>query len=398
MLSLASFYEAIIANVPIGILAYTPGGLIEAANGRAHEQFGYQPGELVGQSVQQLLPSLGGPAHLAAPAAPQQALARRKAGTLFSIDLVATTLFMDNEQRTVVYLQNTLAGPGQVPETPLPTAPFAQAERVPEAAPSPPALLAALAQLKQLERQHSELVRALEMEKKTGAIKTRFVTLASHEFRTPLTTVLTSTELIDYYLDAGEPDKSRSHLARIRHSVDHLTNILEEFLSVGLIEEGKAVLRPVPFDLSLLLHDTHTDVRAHCKVGQRLVIGLGNCCPALLQLDISLLRKILVNLLTNAFKYSPEHSVVQLQASCAANQLTLLVQDEGVGIAPEDQQHLFQRFFRADSAVNEPGTGLGLYIVGKYVKALGGTISLTSVLGKGTGVTVVIPYESHPVN
>jgi signal transduction histidine kinase len=135
------------------------------------------------------------------------------------------------------------------------------------------------------------------------------------------------------------------------------------------------------------------DVQGLRKAGQTIVQEAS--CAETIWLDPSLLRKILVNLLSNALKYSGENSVVTVRAACAAGWLTLDVQDQGVGISAEDQQHLFERFFRARNVTNIPGTGLGLYIIARYLELMHGTIALRSTLGVGTTVTLTIPYENH---
>jgi signal transduction histidine kinase len=216
--------------------------------------------------------------------------------------------------------------------------------------------------------------------------------MASHEFRTPLTAVLTSATLIGKYPGGDQQAQRERHLERIHTSVNHLNAILEEFLSVGRIEEGKVEASPAAFDLDTLLTETLADVQSLRKPGQTIVRQLN--CPDPFRLDSSLLRKILVNLLSNALKYSGDNSTVTVQASCQDNQLVISVQDQGVGISTEDQAHLFERFFRARSVSTVPGTGLGLYIVARYLALMAGTIALQSTLGQGTTVTVTIPYEN----
>ena len=121
-------------------------------------------------------------------------------------------------------------------------------------------------------------------------------------------------------------------------------------------------------------------------------------CAGPLRLDPSLLRKILVNLLSNALKYSGENSAVRLRAACRDQHLALSVQDQGVGVSAQDQEHLFERFFRARNVATVPGTGLGLYIVAKYLELMRGTVALRSELNAGTTVTVTIPYENDPAH
>ena len=153
---------------------------------------------------------------------------------------------------------------------------------------------------------------------------------------------------------------------------------------------------PATLDVAALLGETVADVQGLRKAGQRIECRAE--CAGLIRLDASLLRKILVNLLSNALKYSGENSVVRVEAACQGRQLTLSVEDQGVGISQEDQKHLFERFFRARNVSTVPGTGLGLYIIAKYLELMGGTIALHSELNVGTTVPLTIPYENHPAD
>ena len=250
--------------------------------------------------------------------------------------------------------------------------------------------------LEQLERRGRELTQALAAEQQLGELKSRFVAMASHEFRTPLTVVLTSAGLIEDHPTTQQQGQRLKHVQRIRAAVTNLNDILEEFLSVGSIEAGKVETHPADLDLAALLAEATADVQALLKTGQ--TIDWQVHCPNPLRLDASLLRKILVNLLSNALKYSDEGTVVTVNATCQNNQLTLSVQDQGVGISEEDQAHLFERFFRARNVSTVQGTGLGLYIIARYLDLMGGTITLTSALGQGTTVTLSIPYAHHPAD
>ena len=146
-------------------------------------------------------------------------------------------------------------------------------------------------------------------------------------------------------------------------------------------------------DVARLLTDTSNDMQALLKPGQRIEPAFDCAMPV--WLDPSLLRKMVVNLLSNALKYSGPDTVVGLSAACRDGYLTLTVQDQGIGISDEDQQHLFERFFRAKNATNVAGTGLGLHIVGRYVDLMRGQVSLHSELNKGTTVTIQLPYDNH---
>ncbi|MEL5996782.1 HAMP domain-containing sensor histidine kinase, partial [Hymenobacter segetis] len=248
--------------------------------------------------------------------------------------------------------------------------------------------------LSQLELRTRELTQALALEQELGELKTRFVAMASHEFRTPLTAVLTSVALLEKYAGPEQQDKRQRHYDRIRTSVMHLTDILEEFLSVGKIEEGRLEAHPTRLELAPLANETVAEVEGLRKPGQHIILQLPAALPPLWQ-DASLLRKVLVNLLSNALKYSHENTTITVRATAQEHALCLVVQDQGMGIARDDQTRLFQRFYRARNAANTPGTGLGLYIVARYVELMGGTIALQSELNVGTTVTITLPYENH---
>ena len=247
--------------------------------------------------------------------------------------------------------------------------------------------------LDQLKQSKDELTKALAAEQRLGELKSRFVSMASHEFRTPLTVLQTSATLIEKYIGLNQPDKCDKHLSRIRSSVNHLNDILEEFLSVGKLEEGKVDTHPAEVDVAEVVAETITDIQGVLKPGQRVTVDVVALGPV--WLDPSLLRKILVNLLSNALKYSGPGSVVTVCGTCVANKLTLIITDQGVGISQADQAHLFERFFRATNSINVPGTGLGLHIVARYVELMGGQVKLRSELNEGTTVTLTLPYENY---
>jgi signal transduction histidine kinase len=251
---------------------------------------------------------------------------------------------------------------------------------------------ALLVTLQQLEKRTTELTQALAAKQELGELKSRFVSMASHEFRTPLTAVLTSADLIGSYPSSAQQPERLKHVQRIRASAQKLNDILEEFLSVGRIEEGRLEVRPTRLDLASLLPEALADVQSLVKPGQTIDWQLD--CPDPVQLDASLLRKIVVNLLSNALKYSEAGSVVTVRAACHDQLLTLSVADQGIGISAEDQAHLFERFFRARNVTTIPGTGLGLYIIARYLDLMGGTVALQSTLGQGTTVTITVPYEN----
>ena len=255
--------------------------------------------------------------------------------------------------------------------------------------------------LQELEKSQEELNEALNKEKELGEIKSRFVSMASHEFRTPLSTILSSAHLLSRYTTTEDQDKRDKHIKRIKDAVRHLNVLLEDFLSVGKLEEGRIRPEPTHFSLCELLEEVTEEMQPLAKKDQLI-----HCrCTGDLRLtsDPRLVKNILVNLLSNAIKFSDEGAPIHLQAEPRpGGGIAISVLDKGIGISAEDQQHLFSSFFRGANVINIEGTGLGLHIVHRYLDLLQGTISLASALGEGTRVTVELPCSSsvggNPVN
>ncbi|HVW59065.1 MAG TPA: PAS domain-containing sensor histidine kinase [Puia sp.] len=244
--------------------------------------------------------------------------------------------------------------------------------------------------LQELEHSQAELNDALNKEKELSEIKSRFVSMASHEFRTPLSTVLSSAALLSKYTQTSDQDKRDKHIKRIKDSVKHLNDLLGDFLSLGKLEEGRVQAEMAPFQVKEFLDEIVEEMRPLAKPGQDI-----HCdCPGndTFISDKRLLKNILINLLSNASKFSPEDAGIWLQVQhTAGKNMILSIRDEGIGISAEDQQHLFSTFFRGANAMNIEGTGLGLHIVKRYAELLGGTLHLESELNKGTTITVDIP-------
>ena len=216
--------------------------------------------------------------------------------------------------------------------------------------------------------------------------------MASHEFRTPLSTILSSASLVAKYTEAEEQEKRNKHIHRIKSSVNNLTNLLNEFLSIGKIEDGKIVANNVDFNLKEMIAAlcsemegiTRNDQQFHYEhKGEEIIFS-----------DPSLLRNVATNLLSNAIKFSPEGSTIGVKTNVTKTEMLLNIKDSGIGISAEDQVHLFERFFRGTNATNIQGTGLGLHIVGKYIELLDGRIEFKSELEKGTEFIISLKRPS----
>ncbi|MBT1686464.1 sensor histidine kinase [Dawidia soli] len=249
---------------------------------------------------------------------------------------------------------------------------------------------------KSLER---ELVRTLEKEKELNTLKSRFVTMASHEFRTPLTTILSSAFLLENYTGTRLETEKKKHLDRIKRAVHGLTELLNDFLSLGRLEEGVVYVACKPVAMRQFGEELLQEISLSKKEEQRIVFECEGPDTAVL-LDKQLVRNILLNLLSNAIKYSPVSSTIGLVISVNANVVKMKVSDQGIGIPAEEQKFIFKRFFRAQNTSEIQGTGLGLNIVRRYVKLLKGRVEFQSRVNKGTVFTVTLPLdhaiESNP--
>lgn len=236
----------------------------------------------------------------------------------------------------------------------------------------------------------TELNEALERERDLVKVKSDFVSLVTHEFRTPLGVILSAAEVLERYFERLDPDKRSHHLAMISRSTRNLAGLIDEVLFLGRIEEGRLAFEPQPVDLdrilALLCDELSSATSDICPIRLSSENSLGGAVS-----DESLLRHILVNLLSNAVKYSDPGSPVSVTARRDATDLVLAVSDEGIGIPEADQPALFESFTRASNVGTRPGTGLGLVVVRRSVEAHGGSVALVSSPGKGTTVTVRLP-------
>jgi len=237
-----------------------------------------------------------------------------------------------------------------------------------------------------------DLRRALEKEKELNLLKSRFLSMASHEFKTPLSSILSSAGLIARYDQPDQATDRQRHVDRIKGSVNHLNNVLSDFLSLSRLEEGRFEPAISEFTLAELFHDLTGEIRGLLKQGQDFHCDLPDDHRPV-RTDRLMLRNILYNLLSNAIKYSEAGRPITCQLEWDDPCFRIGVTDEGIGIPVEDQEHIGSRFFRASNVLNVPGTGLGLNIVATYLQALNGRLALASMPGAGTTVTITLPIH-----
>jgi PAS domain S-box-containing protein len=399
-----SRFEAIFNNVNEGILIVGSDGKMILMNPRGLQMFGYDEGEIRGQYVEMLVPRDAVERHadyreayMRTPV--KRAMGknltlngRRKNGTNFPVEISLSYYESAEGLYAIAFIIDI-------------TERYTQQERIQKINEELKSLNESLERkvgertlvlkeaLHDLEISRDELADSLEKEKELNEIKSRFLSMASHEFRTPLSTILSSATLISKYVAEDDDHKRLKHVDRIRNAVTSLTEILNDFLSLGKLEEGKVLARKSMFDYVQVIEDLINELQAILLKGQEIRFYYSG--EREVWMDKNIFRNILLNLLSNAIKFSPEESKVDILVSIDERSMQLSVKDYGMGIPVEDQKHLFGRFFRAKNVSNIQGTGLGLNIVGKYLEMLEGDITFESEIGKGSIFTITIPITKN---
>ncbi len=231
---------------------------------------------------------------------------------------------------------------------------------------------------------------ALQRERELNELKTKFLSLVSHEFKTPLSGILTSATLVGKYKGANQQDKRDKHLKTIIGEVRHLNGILTDFLSIEKLEKGKVIYKFKEFSLSKVVNEVVYNANMLLKSGQHINYPQ-NIDDVLIYQDEKIVTLIITNLLYNSVKYSPEDSEIDILIEIAKDKMILKIKDHGIGIPEEDQKHIFERYFRAENALLNQGTGIGLNIIKNHMDNLGGRVYFRSKENMGSTFTVELP-------
>lgn len=231
---------------------------------------------------------------------------------------------------------------------------------------------------------------ALKKERELNELKSKFLLLVSHEFKTPLSGILTSTILLEKYKLSEQQEKRDKHLKTITNKIQYLNNILNDFTSLERLDSSNENYKITVFNLSKIINEVVYNANMLLKIGQHINISQ-NTADYVLHQDEKILELILNNIIYNAIKYSPENSDIDLEVSKKGKNLIFKVTDKGVGIPENDQKFIFNRYFRAENVLNIQGTGIGLNIVKAHLENLGGTISFESLENKGSVFYVELP-------
>lgn len=239
---------------------------------------------------------------------------------------------------------------------------------------------------------------ALKKEKELSELKSRFWSMVVHEFRNPLTSILSSAQLLEQHGHSLEEERRREYLYLIQNSIRSLDRLLNDVLSVSQAERGMLEFDPEPLELEQFCQELIEEMRFSTGFSHQIVLNIQGTCTDIC-LDRKLLWHILTNLLSNAIKYSPQSNAIYLELTCISEEVIFKVKDSGIGIPKAHQRYLFQPFQRAENVGHIPGTGLGLAMVKNCLEIHNGRIDVDSEVGRGTTVTVRllsdcrVPYQ-----
>lgn len=394
-------------NATEGILLTDKDGNIVLVNPAANKMFGYENEELIGEKIEKLIPSRYHGHHSQLRSGfykhpgnrpmgvGRDLFASRKDSSEFPVEISLSHYLQKNEPFVIAFVvdittrkeieQNLLK---QKKELEKISNDIRRLNAELEGKVEERTLILKEA-LQKLEESQQELNESLDKERQLNEIKSRFVSMASHEFRTPLSTILSSASLVSKYPSTEEFDKREKHIRRIKDSVNHLNELLEDFLSLGKLEEGKVGIKASAFATKEFMDDVIEEMKVQAKKDQEIIFNYEG--DSSFVTDKRMLKNILINLISNAIKFSGEEKSIRIKATNKNSRLKFIIEDSGLGIPEDDVPHLFSTFFRGKNVSNIQGTGLGLPIVKRYVDLLQGQINVESQLDKGTTFTLMLP-------
>ncbi len=403
-------FKALFEHSSVGIIISDEQGVIVRANQYAAKIFEYEHEELNGQMIEVLIPAPIREKHVSYregymknphPRAMGSSLnlkAVKKSGKQFSVE-ISLTFFESEGKKLIVSFVNDIEKRKKIEDKLLSLTEELESKVVERTKELSDALLelghtneGLQLEMEQRKKVEAQIRSMLENEKGLNELKSRFVSMASHEFRTPLGGILTSISLIAKYPKTEDQVKRDKHIQNVKKSVKNLTNILNDFLSLDKLDQGKVSSSPSRFDFIHFIEEAVDEIR-DTSISKHDIVCIHKDSEIMIFQDKEMIRNVVINLISNAIKYSPEQSIITINAQKTDSKLILSIEDQGMGIPLEDQKHLFERFFRAQNVTNLQGTGLGLNIVKRYLDLMGGEIECMSIENQGTTFKVSLPLE-----
>ncbi|OOQ58733.1 PAS domain-containing sensor histidine kinase [Mucilaginibacter pedocola] len=387
----AALLNAIIQNAIDGIITIDERGSIETINPAACALFRYSPEEVIGKNVSFLMPPpdrnqhdeyIKRYQHTRVPhiiGIGREVTGLRKDGTVFPFRLAVSEVAYSGRKIYTGFIHDL--SKQKEAEEQLREYAAGLEGLVEERTQSLKETVLALQNAKE------EVSISLEKEKELGQLKSRFVSMASHEFRTPLSAIQLSASLIDKYAQQFDSEHINKHVGKIKNAVGNLTGILNDFLSLEKLEAGKVEPNFSSFDLVKLSEEITEEMQLVAKQNQHIIYQHTGK-ESMVSLDQNLLKNCIFNLIANAIKYSGENTFIEYNTEINEQGCTVIIKDNGIGIPEKDQKHLFEPFFRAHNTGNIPGTGLGLNIVARYTYLMNGRVDFTSIVNQGTSFTI----------
>lgn len=393
----AKLLKAIIENSNEGIITIDAKGIVESINPGALKLFGYTSGEVIGNNISMLMPEPYRSQHddyienyldtgkKKIIGIGRDVLGKKKDGTTFPIYLSVSEVNYENKKIFTGIIQDLSKQKEAEEKLKMYTE---ELEEIVKTRTADLQLLVA-----KLEEAKNDVSNSLQKEKELNQLKSRFVSMASHEFRTPLSSIQLSASLINKYANINDAKGIDKHTTKIKNSVDLLTSILNDFLSMDRLEDGKIEVKYSEFNLVKFSEEIIEEMQPIAKQNQHIVYQhTGD--NANVKLDPHLLKNAIINLISNAIKYSGENTFIEFNTYTNSGECIVEVRDNGIGIPEEEQKHLLEPFFRANNTGKIPGTGLGLNIVMQYAHLMNGTITWKSKLDEGTMFRLTFNLQS----
>jgi two-component system sensor kinase FixL len=391
----AALLKAIIENAIDGIITIDLNGVIESINPAGCGLFGYTPDEVIGKNISMLMPEpdssqhdqylsryqITGEKHVIGQG--REVKGKRKNGSLFPFRLAVSEVQYEGR---IIYngFIHDLSKEKDAEEQLL-----SYTNKLEQLVEDRTVKLQSL--IDQLQEAKAEVSISLEKEKELNQLKSRFVSMASHEFRTPLSSIQLSASLIDKYSIEYHNPNIGKHVNKIKTAIGNLTTILNDFLSLERLETGIIQPQFTTIHLVKFSEEIVEEMQMVAKQNQNIIYqhtGINS----MLKTDANLLKNSIINLISNAIKYSGENTFIEFNTEITDHSCHITISDNGIGIPLNEQKYLFQAFFRANNTGAIPGTGLGLNIVHRYVKLLNGEVEYRSDENKGTKFTLIFKF------